>query len=171
MRVFALAYIQHYITTGEFDAVKAAREAYTHKNMETLRVAACRVRKHPKMLEIINLFVNAKKSPQEIALEDLKRELTEIDRHLAASDAGSTAGQRLLSTRRETRKEIEKLAEQIAKGVQVAPPEPVVQTDPREPESRIPVGARGIRKDGILIGYKTPDGQVVRLAPVKADIR
>jgi alkanesulfonate monooxygenase SsuD/methylene tetrahydromethanopterin reductase-like flavin-dependent oxidoreductase (luciferase family) len=132
MRVFALAYIQHYITTGEWDAVRAAREAYTHKNMEVLRVAACRVRKHPKMLEVLDLFMRNTKTAAELAqealqrkLRDLEREIRDIERHLAAADAGSTAGQRLISTRREVRHEMDALAEQIAKGVQVAPkPEP-----------------------------------------------
>jgi len=130
MRVFALAYIQHYITTREWDAVRAARESYTHKNTATLRVAACRVRKHPQMLEVLNLFINSKKSPQELALKDLKHEIREIDRHLAATDAGSVAGQRLISTRRETRREIDALVEQIAKAASEPAPEPITQTAP-----------------------------------------
>jgi hypothetical protein len=80
------------------------------------------------MREVLDLFMGTTKTPAELAqealqrkLRDLEREIRDIERHLAASDAGSVAGQRLLSMRREIRHEMDALSEQIAKGVQVAP--------------------------------------------------
>ncbi len=126
MRNFALSYIQHYLGTGEWDAVRAAREAYTHANLNVLRVAAHRVSHHPKMLEVVDLFRRNTKTRLEIQLEATEREIRDIERHLAASDAGSTAAPKLLSQRREAWDRRDALSEQIAKGVQVtAPPEPV----------------------------------------------
>src|SRR6266849_10013419 len=101
MRVFALAYIQHYLGTGEWDAVRAAREAFTYANLNVLRVAAHRVSHHPKMREVLDLFMRNTKTRLELQLDASEREIRDIERHLAASDAGSTAAPKLLSQRRE----------------------------------------------------------------------
>jgi hypothetical protein len=135
MRNFALAYIQHYITTGEWDAVRATREAFTYANLNVLRVAACRVRKHPKMVEVLTLFMNSSKTALEIKLDALTREIRDIERNLAASDAGGIAAQRMLSMRREVRREIDKLTEQIANA---PPPTPEPLEVPAVPNSTAP---------------------------------
>jgi hypothetical protein len=162
MQKWVAVYIQGFLDTGTWDPVAATQAAFTSANLNVCRATTWRVKRHPQMKTVLDLFVNSKKSPQELALEEMQR-------HLDAAEPGSVAAQRLLATKHALLRRMD--AETDDAPPPPAPPEPVVQTAPREPESRIPVGARGIRKDGILIGYKTPDGQVVRLAPVKADIR
>jgi hypothetical protein len=147
MQKWAATYIGHYLATGEWDPVKATLAAFTSANLNVCRATTWRVKKHPQMKEVIDLFVNATKSPQALALE-------EIQRNIDAAELGSVAIQRFISMKHS-------LLRRTAPDEDDAPPPPVKP----EPENRIPPGATAwYDKDkGVVIGYRTRDGKDVQL--------
>jgi hypothetical protein len=100
------------------------------------------------MKEVINLFVNSKKSPQDLALE-------EIQRNIDAAELGSVAIQRFISMKHSLLRRMAPEPEEETP----APPEPV------KPETKIPPGMTAwYDKDtGVVIGYRTADGKDVQL--------
>jgi hypothetical protein len=162
MQTWARVYIQHFIDTGTWDPLKATQAAFTSANLNVARVTSWRVKRHPLMKDVLDLFINSRKTPLELDLE-------EIQRHLDACDPGSIAAVKLLATKRRLKAGLpaEPEAEKPAKTSEQSKPAAA------EPTSRIPVGARGIydKTTGALLGYKAADGSYVRLAEVKAEIR
>jgi hypothetical protein len=120
MQKWAVAYIGHYLATGEWDPVKATQAAFTSANLNVARATTWRVKRHPQMKEVINLFVNSKKSPQDLALEEMQR-------HLDAAEPGSVAAQRLLATKHALLRRMDAEAEDAPPP---PAPEPVTQSAP-----------------------------------------
>jgi hypothetical protein len=120
---WTLLYVKSFLETGIFDQRAATEAVYRHAKAdpENLRTYGYFLRQHPKIQAAVRKVINTGKSPLELQLEATEREIRDIERHLAASDAGSTAAPKLLSLRREAWEKRDALSEQIAKGVQVAP--------------------------------------------------
>jgi hypothetical protein len=121
MQKWVCVYIQGFLDTGEWDPVKATQAAYTSANLNVARATTWRVKRHPQMKEVIDLFINSKKSPQELALEEMQR-------HLDAAEPGSVAAQRLLATKHALLRRMQ--ADEDDAPLPPAPPEPVTQTAP-----------------------------------------
>jgi hypothetical protein len=120
MQKWVMVYLQHFIDTGEWDPLAATQAAYTSANINVARVTSWRVKRHTLIKEVLDLFINSKKSPQDLALEEMQR-------HLDAAEPGSVAAQRLLATKHALLRRMDAEAEDAPPP---PAPEPVTQSAP-----------------------------------------
>jgi hypothetical protein len=117
MQKWAVVYIQGYIDSGTFDYLAATKAAYKPKNITNARSWGCQIKKHPKMLEVLTLFMNSSKTALELKLEDLQRQLD-------AAEPGSTAATKFWAWKEETEAKIEAQAAKVIEQSTPPPPGP-----------------------------------------------
>jgi hypothetical protein len=153
--------MQVWLTTlieSNFDYKLATATAFNCKNLRQAHVFSYAVRKWPVIRAALNLYLG--RSEQDVFLEDLKETIRRAPKGSVAQVRAQALYARLKFGVSEGSAEPEAKSESPAAAVESKAP---------VSESRIPAGAYPLydKTSGALQGYRTTDGQYIRLADVE----
>jgi hypothetical protein len=150
-------YVQNYLDTGIFDPTAATEAAYSVSSKENARTFSYQILANPKVALVLNRFRGVPTK-----LEQIANLLVTIDRSKDSPCARYDA-QRLLAQLTGLLAPSPESSKPKADKTQPAP----VASEP-DSKSRVPDGATPLKdSDGIIKGYKTPNGSYVQLSDVE----
>jgi len=104
------AYLQHFLDTGLLNHTRATHTAYVCSNDENARTFGHRIKNSPSVKAVLDVFSNSWKRDVDFSREEIQQQIAEIQKHLDASEPGSTAANRLIELKVTLMRDLKRIA-------------------------------------------------------------
>jgi hypothetical protein len=104
------AYVQNFLDTGLLNHTLATKAAYACANDESARTFGHRIKNSPSVKAVLDVFSNSWKRDVDFTREEIQQQIAEIQKHLDASEPGSTAANRLIELKVTLMRDLKRIA-------------------------------------------------------------